>query len=222
MKSSHHAALFTELIFNYGDVFHVEGQHIENVMNRNEHQIISGLKTEPFHTEVSGEYHSIGLILKPYCYGILIEKFGTRTMELISELLHESFFGKPKVDFEWVERHLYEMFGQPELDTDLVKFEQYLSTQLPEKGTLRSFNQMISITQKGFIQKFKKYYLLTPNDYLKLKRVNAAVRMLHNKGSRTLLDVGLDSGFYDQSHFIRLFKKFCGYTPKEFSKNSTR
>ena len=28
-------------------------------------------------------------------------------------------------------------------------------------------------------------------------------------------EIGLEVGFFDQSHFIRVFKKFCGTTPKQ-------
>ncbi|MCG8329668.1 MAG: hypothetical protein MI974_18375, partial [Chitinophagales bacterium] len=66
LESMHHAALFTELIFNYGDQFQVSGQNIENYTNKESHYIISGLKTEPFQTKVFGSYNNIGLILKPF------------------------------------------------------------------------------------------------------------------------------------------------------------
>lgn len=59
LESSHHAALFPELILNYGDRFKVDGQNIENIINKNDYQIISGLKTEPFETKISGIYGSV-------------------------------------------------------------------------------------------------------------------------------------------------------------------
>ncbi|GAA3631741.1 helix-turn-helix domain-containing protein [Flavivirga jejuensis] len=222
LKSSHHAALFTELIFNYGDNFQVKGQNIENTINKNGHQIISGLKTEPFQTKVSGTYRSVGFILKPFSYGMLIDKFGTRAMDRVSEILYESLFDSENPDFKTIEHHLLGLFDNLQIDSDLIKFEQYISSNLLEKGTLKDFNRSISISQKSFIQKFKRLYLLTPRDYLKLKKVNAAIKLLQNNKSNRLVEIGLDSGFYDQSHFIKTFKNFCGYTPKEFSKYGQR
>ncbi|WP_196889358.1 helix-turn-helix domain-containing protein [Aureivirga sp. CE67] len=216
LNASHHAPLFTELIFNYGDVFHVEGQNVENILNKNEHQIISGLKTSPFQTKVSGDYSSVGLILKPYCYGMLIEKFGSNTMDRLSEILFEHLFLTENFEFEKVEKYLLELFDKEQLDSDLLKFEHYISTKLLEKGALKDFNLSISISQKSFIQKFKKHYLLTPGQYVKLKKVNTAIQLLQNKNSKKLIEIGLEAGFYDQSHFIKIFKKFCGATPKDF------
>ncbi|MPQ48353.1 helix-turn-helix domain-containing protein [Marinifilum sp. N1E240] len=218
VESSHHAALFTELIFNYGDNFQVDGQNIENIINKHDHQIISGLKTEPFQTKISGTYGSIGLLLKPFCYGILIEKFGSRAMEQISEILYEHIFVPKEADFKLAEQHLLQLFSGKHIDPDFIKFENYISSNLLGKGALKDFNLSLSITQKSFIQKFKKHYLLTPNDYLKLTRVNTAIQLLQNNKSEKLIGVALDSGFYDQSHFIKIFKKFCGCTPKKFYK----
>lgn len=218
ISSSHHPAMFTELIFNYGDTFNVEGQNVENLVSNTDHQILSGLKTEPFQTEVSGTYGNVGLILKPFCYGMLFNKFGSKAMEYISEILFEQLFVPTNPDINKIEQHLLKIFEVSPIDSDLEKFEKYISINLLEKGSLTDFNMSISISQKSFIQKFKKHFLLTPSEYIKLKQVNYAIQLLQSNNSKKLIDIGLDSGFYDQSHFIKVFKKFCGVTPKQFIK----
>lgn len=219
LQSSHHAALFTELIFNYGDQFQVSGQNIENFTDGKSHHIISGLKTEPFQTKVLGAYNNIGLILKPFCYGMLIRKFGTKVMKTVSDILYEHLFEPEIPQFELIETYLFKLFEDVNIDADLQKFENHVSTELLQKGALRTFNHSLSISQKSFIQKFKKQYTLTPNQYVKLKQVNYAIQLLKNSKSGELTQVGLEAGFYDQSHFIKVFKKFCGVTPKQFPTN---
>lgn len=216
ISSSHHAALFTELIFNYGDTFDVEGQNVKNLVSNSGHKILSGLKTQPFQTKVLGAYGNVGLILKPFCYGMLFNKFGSKAMEQISELLYEQLFVPEEPYMSKIEQHLLKLFEVAPLDNDLAKFEAYISQNILEKGSLQDFNMSISISQKSFIQKFKKHFHLTPGEYVKLKQVNYAIQLLQNKSSEKLIDIGLDAGFYDQSHFIRVFKKFCGVTPKQF------
>jgi AraC-like DNA-binding protein len=217
---SHHAALFTELIFNYGDTFSVEGQNVENLVSEHDHQIISGLKTSPFTTNTDGAYSSIGLILKPFCYGMLHRQFGSKAMEHISAFLYEHLFIPENPNFLKVEEYLLQKLKISPIDKDLTQFEHYISSNILEKGSLTEFNMSISITQKSFIQKFKNHYLLTPNEYAKLKQVNYAIHLLQNNKTERLIDVGLKAGFYDQSHFIRVFKKFCGVSPKELRMNS--
>lgn len=216
LQSIHHAPLFVELIFNYGDRFDVKGQLVDNLMSQHDHQIISGLKTAPFHTTVSGEYRTVGIILKPHCYGLLIRKFGTQDMNSISELLFEHVFYPEQPKFEVVEKHLLDIFSGFTLDADLVKFETHISSEILQKGALHDFNLTLSISQKNFIRKFKKHYHITPSQYAKLKQVNYAVNLLQKLRTENTLAVGLDAGFYDQAHFIKVFKKFCGVTPKQF------
>ncbi len=216
IQSTHHAALFTELIFNYGDNFNIDGQNIEQLSHKSEHHIISGLKTTPFQTQASGRYGSVGLILKPFCYGILIKKFGTHAMNQVSEILYEHLFISKQPQCDLIEKHLLQLFDNKHIDKDLLKFESYISSEILSKGALKDFNLSLSISQKSFIQKFKKHYLLTPSEYAKLKQVNYAIQLIQNKSSDKLIHVALDSGFYDQSHFTRIFKKFCGLTPKQF------
>lgn len=216
VNSKHHAPLFTELIFNFGDSFNVTGQNIENLSVRNEKRIISGLKTQPFTTEANGKYGSLGIILKPFCYGLLIEKFGTKSMDVISEILFENVYNNDEPDFELAEKHLLNLFSGFEIDSDILKFERYISQNILERGALKQFNLSLAITQKSFIQKFKKHFILTPNQYIKLKKVNAAIHLLQNTDYTNLSQVGLEAGFYDQSHFIKVFKDFCGTNPKGF------
>jgi len=222
LESVHHAALFTELIFNYGDEFQINGQNIENIISKSDHHIISGLKTEPFKTKVSGEYGSVGLLLKPFCYGMLYNKFGTKAMEQVSEILFEHLYRPVQANFSIVEKELMRLFDKEVIDSDLIKFEKQISSSMLEKGALKDFNLSLSISQKSFIQKFKKHFLLTPTEYIKLKQVNYAIQLLQNNRSDKLINAGLDSGFYDQSHFIRVFKKFCGISPKQFLKNTEK
>ncbi len=219
LKLSHHAALFTELIFNYGDQFQVNGQNIANFAGHSGHHIISGLKTEPFQTKVFGAYNNIGLILKPFCYGMLIRKFGTKEMNTISNILYENLFEPETPQFELIEPPLLKLFDDMNTDTDLQKFETHISSKLLQKGSLKKFNHSLSISQKSFIHKFKNHYTLTPSQYVKLKQVNYAIYLLNNSKSGNLTQVGLEAGFYDQSHFIKVFKKFCGVTPKQFILN---
>ena len=218
LQSDHHAPLFTELIFNYGDQFEVSGQHVENISGSSDHKIISGLKTSPFHTAVSGLYQSVGLILKPYCYGYLLNKFDTDIMSQLSEVFFEHLLLAQNPDFTAVEKHLLHLFKELQYDNELVKFEQFITDKALQKGALSDFNHTISLTQKSFIQKFKKHYMLSPNQYIRLKQINYSIQLLSHYPPASLTAIGLNAGFYDQSHFIRVFKQYCGMTPNQFRK----
>ncbi len=218
IQSTHHAPMFTELIFNYGGSFSVNGQNVKEFNFQNNKQILSGLKTKPFLTQVSGEYLNVGFILKPFCYGQVSKQIETNNIQDLSNILFEQFFVQQKPDITKVETQLSKMFLRTNIDSHFVKFENYLNKKLAEPKRIKDFNELISISQKSFIQKFKKNFLITPNEYLKLKQVNHAIINLKAKRYNNLTNLGLDCGFYDQSHFIKTFKKYSGLTPKQFLK----
>lgn len=62
-----------------------------------------------------------------------------------------------------------------------------------------------------FIRLFKKQTGLTPISYLLLERINRAKLLI--AGNMPIVEVALETGFYDQSHFIHYFKKYIGVAP---------
>lgn len=60
---------------------------------------------------------------------------------------------------------------------------------------------------------------LTPEEYLKIRRFNYAVKTMYAGQYRNMTEVGYHAGYYDQSHFIRDFKRLSGQTPLQFLKS---
>jgi AraC-like DNA-binding protein len=70
------------------------------------------------------------------------------------------------------------------------------------------------ISHFSFLRSFKKVTGLTPFNYLRNYRVEMAKKML--KKNHSIVDVALELGFFDQSHFHRNFKKVTGITPGDY------
>ena len=66
-----------------------------------------------------------------------------------------------------------------------------------------------------FRRGFKKFFKMTPMDYILLTRVNAARELLEHS-TRLIADIAQEVGFCDHSHFIRTFKRFRGTTPHQY------
>lgn len=62
---------------------------------------------------------------------------------------------------------------------------------------------------------FKKEVGMSISEYVQSAKVNEAKNLL-SYTSHSMSDISSLLNFYDQSHFIRVFKKYTGVTPKQF------
>lgn len=90
----------------------------------------------------------------------------------------------------------------------------FIDQHFCESLSIQELACMADTSPYSFIRSFKKHKGITPAQYLLLKRVEAAKKLL-NKG-HSQVEVALRVGFFDQSHFSRNFRKFTGMTPRAF------
>jgi AraC family transcriptional regulator len=64
-------------------------------------------------------------------------------------------------------------------------------------------------------REFSRYFHTGLGDYLRLVKVNRAIRLLGDP-ERLLTEIAFECGFADQSHFIRSFRNYYGVTPLEY------
>jgi AraC family transcriptional regulator len=62
---------------------------------------------------------------------------------------------------------------------------------------------------------FGKYFGCSFGEYRRRLRIERSFPMIRAK--KSLTDVALDCGFFDQSHFTRTFKNLTGFSPKIYS-----
>ena len=67
-----------------------------------------------------------------------------------------------------------------------------------------------------FIRSFKQEIGITPVSYLLLHRINHSKKLISQK--MPIVEVALETGFYDQSHFTHYFKKYIGISPLLYRK----
>lgn len=79
---------------------------------------------------------------------------------------------------------------------------------------LASLVQVHPVTISKF---FPKYFFCSLGDYCRNIRVDKAIGLIRNS-SLSLTEIAHYCGFYDQSHFIKLFRQKLGFIPKELKK----
>jgi AraC family transcriptional regulator len=77
------------------------------------------------------------------------------------------------------------------------------------------------LSPSRFFRAFKATLGLPPHQYLLRRRLERARRLLDRPAAR-LADVALSTGFADQSHFTRLFRRQFGVTPGAVSRARRR
>ncbi|HNY02808.1 MAG TPA: helix-turn-helix domain-containing protein, partial [Bacteroidales bacterium] len=74
------------------------------------------------------------------------------------------------------------------------------------------------ITPRTLERMYNKFVGLPAGTYGTLNRFHSSMnQLLHNDFSK-LSDVAFDNGYFDQTHFIRDFRRYTGNTPKNFVK----
>ncbi len=66
---------------------------------------------------------------------------------------------------------------------------------------------------------FKQEVLYSLKHFIITVRILSLIKFKLNENSITLTELCYDYGYFDQSHFIRDFKRVCGVTPKYFFEN---
>jgi len=68
-------------------------------------------------------------------------------------------------------------------------------------------------------RRFRSTYQMSPSQYLQRVRVHHASQALLDTDKQIGI-IALDTGFYDQAHLTRLFRRWMGLTPFDFRKDS--
>jgi len=74
--------------------------------------------------------------------------------------------------------------------------------------------KMNAVSVRQLERVFKKYLGLSPNEYSNIVRFQKALRLIKNaKGSRSLMDIAFECGYYDHSHLSNDIKRKAGCAP---------
>lgn len=88
--------------------------------------------------------------------------------------------------------------------------------QVNAGAQLKDIVETSGYSQKQAIHHFKNQVGLNPKAFQRIVRFGEILAAIKEKETVSWSRIAADCAYYDQSHFIREFKAFCGYSPKEF------
>ena len=95
------------------------------------------------------------------------------------------------------------------------KLLQHLHMNIESFMSLDKISEHLGITPEYASTCFKKHMGISLMKYSKKIKIDRA-KVLLLTTNKSMLDIAISLGFYDQSHFSRTFKSFEGVTPSEF------
>jgi AraC family transcriptional regulator len=81
--------------------------------------------------------------------------------------------------------------------------------------TLSSLAREAGVHPSHLARAFRAHYRQSIGAYLRALRIEWASRELASRAV-SISEVGLRAGFYDHSHFTRVFRRHTGMTPAQF------
>lgn len=134
--------------------------------------------------------------------------------------LRDTIISKQNISdkFKAAEEWLLRIFDEKKTPTkEIMDFMKTLQSQPFSKHNelLKGYPK----TNKNLIDQFKKFCGLTPKVFHRIFRFSTILLNINQKKEIIWTDIVYETGYSDQSHFIKEFQEFSGFNPTQFIKN---
>jgi len=97
----------------------------------------------------------------------------------------------------------------------LLRARDLLHARFADHLTMAEIAQTVEVHPVQLARKFRRHYRCTIGEYLRGLRIEFACQQIVS-GNCSLAEASIQAGFFDQSHFSRIFKTLTGLTPGEY------
>ncbi len=97
----------------------------------------------------------------------------------------------------------------------LIKLKSEMGKKENFTEGISKMNELSGRTPEHLSRTFRKYYKESPTEFITNLRLNYAANLLSNSDDK-IVNIAMESGFENLSHFYHLFKKKFLFSPKEF------
>jgi AraC-like DNA-binding protein len=120
---------------------------------------------------------------------------------------------------EILSSYFFVQIQKNKVSTDKV-MQYIISEIIASKGNiaLKTLQEKSQLSERSFERRFKQCVGITPKLFSRICRFQASMHQLRTNQYLKLSDIAFENGYADQSHFIRAFQEFAGYSPNQFQK----
>ncbi len=161
-------------------------------------------------TDESGLYTSGGAYSFLNLLIYLIEKYNGREMAILSSKLFE-------VDINRYNQSEFVIFESQKSHGDQLihRVQAFIEEHFTEQLTIEQLADLVALSKRNFIRRFKKATQNTPFEYIQRVKVEAAKKAFE-RTDQNVNDVMMEVGYMDNKAFRGVFKKFTGCSPAEY------
>jgi AraC-like DNA-binding protein len=189
-----------------------------------------GQITTAYSVQVQGRNRLLGVRFKPHAASLFLRSSVASLSNTITDLTDVFGAGIPRLQeqlsaaptgaaLEHVERFLLQILDHSQARKSAFRTMDFALHRLlthPYDTTLAAVAVECGISTRYLHRLFLAFVGLSPSQFLKIIRLQRSIAYLHQcPGSLTA--VAYASGYFDQSHFIREFKRFTGLTPSQYT-----
>lgn len=98
----------------------------------------------------------------------------------------------------------------------LRQVHELLHDRWQEKVNLKELSDAVGVHPVSISHYFPQYFSCTLGAYMRKLKVEKAISLINT--NTPLTDIAYECGFFDQSHFIRIFKDLTGFLPANYKK----
>ena len=73
----------------------------------------------------------------------------------------------------------------------------------------------INYSDRHIRREFKRFIGISPRCFSRIVRLQSALKEIQENKKKSMVDIALEHGFYDHSHFTHEFKEFYGKPPSK-------
>lgn len=94
--------------------------------------------------------------------------------------------------------------------------QHYISNNFHSECNVETLANISGLSKYYFTRLFKEAFHISPAKYLMNYRMNRAVKDLLDNTNLSMSEIAHQNGFFDESHFDKLFKQYHGVSPKKY------
>lgn len=100
----------------------------------------------------------------------------------------------------------------------IIRAIEFMNNNYADKISINDLAVTANMSRSTFLRRFTAMCKISPNEYLTEIRVKKSCELLKN-ANLNITEIAQACGFFDCSHYIRVFGKLCGTTPLAYRKS---